>query len=113
MLTEADTLAAKKWNTVKERSAPVAALLPVEPVVPVAMVMPSTVLDDGTNSEYVDALFFVPHFFFNCSIAGPSASAKYLSVLLLMVDLTQFWLILSTLIALVLHVANFQNWKKL
>ena len=60
----------------KDKSAPAAAPLSVEPVVPVTMVLPSMVLGDGTDSEYIDAPFFVPHFFFDCSIGGPSASAE-------------------------------------
>ena len=40
--------------------------------------MPSAVLGDGTDFKYVDAPFFVPHFFFDCSIGGPSSSAEIL-----------------------------------
>ena len=76
-LTEADTLATKKQNMVKkDKSTPAAALLPVDPIMPVAMVMLSVVLGYGTDSEYVDAPFFVPHFFFDCSIGSSSASAE-------------------------------------
>src|ERR1700674_488912 len=40
------------------------------------LVMPSTVLGNGSDSEYIDAPFFVPHFFLDCSIGGHSASTE-------------------------------------
>jgi hypothetical protein len=51
-------------------------VLPAEAPAPVAVVMPSAVLGDGTDSEYVNVPFFVPHFFLDCSVGGPSAIAE-------------------------------------
>ena len=58
-LTDADALAAKKKYGKKEKTTTTAAVIPV----PAAVVMPSAILGDGSDSEYVDAPFFVPHFF--------------------------------------------------
>ena len=38
--------------------------------------MPSTVLGDGTDSEYVITPFFVPHFYFACTVGGTNTSTK-------------------------------------
>jgi hypothetical protein len=51
-------------------------VIPVDPVVPVAVVMPSAVLGNGSDSEYVDAPFFVPHFYFNCYAGGTTAATE-------------------------------------
>src|SRR5882762_1742985 len=75
-LTEADALVAKKHNNKKERTTPTAVVVPVEPIVSVAVVMPSAVLGNGSDSEYVDAPFFVPHFYLDCTAGGPSVSAE-------------------------------------
>lgn len=76
-LTEADALAAKKHNAVKkEKTTPTAALFPAAPAAAVAVVMSSAVLGNGSDSEYVDTPFFVPHFFFECLLGGPTASAE-------------------------------------
>jgi len=40
-----------------------AAILPTTTPAPVTVVMPSTVLGDGSDSEYVLAPFYTPHFF--------------------------------------------------
>jgi hypothetical protein len=51
-LTEADALAARKQNGKRnKRSTLTATVLPAEAPTPVAVVMPSAVLGDGTNSE--------------------------------------------------------------
>jgi hypothetical protein len=68
-LTESNALAAKKRQVKKERVPTVAI------VAPVAVVMPSAVLGDGSDSEYVVAPFFVPHFFFDCVVGGSTASS--------------------------------------
>jgi hypothetical protein len=70
-LTNADVLAAKKKYGKKEKTTTTAAVIPV----PTAVVMPSAVLGDGSDSEYVNAPFFVPHFFFDCSIGSATASS--------------------------------------
>lgn len=58
-LTDADAILAKKHQTKKEK-APVAAI--VNPT-PVAVVMPSAVLGDGSDYEYILAPYFTPHSF--------------------------------------------------
>jgi len=73
-LTETEALAAKKRHMKKER-APAAVVMPVVNAVPTAVVMPSGVLGDGLDSEYVLAPFSVPHFLFNCVVGGSSASS--------------------------------------
>ena len=45
-------------------------------VVPAAVVMPSAVLGDGSQSECVDAPFFTPHFFVDVIIGGASCSSE-------------------------------------
>jgi len=59
-LTAAD---AKKQRNKKEKAAMAAAILPTTTPAPVTVVMPSTVLGDGSDSEYVLAPFYTPHFF--------------------------------------------------
>jgi len=36
--------------------------------------MPSAVLSDGSDSEYILALFYTPHFFLDCAVGGSTAS---------------------------------------
>jgi hypothetical protein len=55
---------------------PTAIVIPVVNAVPTAVVMPSAVLGDGSDSEYILAPFLVPHFFFNCIVGGVSASSQ-------------------------------------
>ena len=76
LLTEGDTLATKKWNNKKDQVALTAAVIPVDPVVPVAVVMPSAVLGNGSDSEYVETPFFVPHFYFDCYAGGATTTTK-------------------------------------
>jgi len=68
-LTEASALLMKKKQIKKEKT-PAAAI-----IVPAAVVMPSAVLGDGSDSKYMYAPFFVPHFFFNCTVGGSTASS--------------------------------------
>ena len=76
-LTKTDTLNAKKHNGIKkEKATPTATLMPTEVVVPVAVVMSFAVFGDRSDSEDVEAPFFVPHFFFDCSIGHSSVSTE-------------------------------------
>ncbi|KIM80694.1 hypothetical protein PILCRDRAFT_9497 [Piloderma croceum F 1598] len=68
-LTDLDALAAKKHQIKKEK-------IPVAAVVPTVVVMPSAVLGEGSDSEYVIAPFYVPHFYYDCSIGGSTASSQ-------------------------------------
>jgi hypothetical protein len=72
-LTETDALAAKRRNDKKDKIMPAAAVVPTETAVPVAVVMPSAVLGNGSDSEYVDTPFFTPHFYLECTAGGTSA----------------------------------------
>jgi hypothetical protein len=68
-LTEVHALATKKKSVKKEKN-------PVMTVMtPAAVVMPSAVLGDGSDSEYINTPFFTPHFFFNCSVGGSTATS--------------------------------------
>ena len=40
------------------------------------VMMPSSVLGDGTDSEYIEAPFFAPHLYLDCAAGGPSASTE-------------------------------------
>ena len=81
-LTEADALNAKKHIQKKNKTHAAAVVSP--PVVATvntmaavaAVVMPSAVLGDGSDSEYVLAPFFEPHFFFDCVVGGSTASSQ-------------------------------------
>jgi hypothetical protein len=53
---------------------PTAAVLSTATPTPVAVMMPSTVLKDGSDSEYVLAPFYTPHFFLDCAVGGSTAS---------------------------------------
>ncbi|KIM88511.1 hypothetical protein PILCRDRAFT_26727, partial [Piloderma croceum F 1598] len=70
-LTNADALMAKRKQGKKEKPAKTAAIIPM----PAAIVMPSAVLGEGSDSEYVDIPFFVPYFFLDCSVGGATASS--------------------------------------
>ena len=79
-LTEADALSTKKHlqkigktHTAAVVSPPVVAAVNTMTTV-AAVVMPSAVLGDGSNSEYVLAPFFEPHLFFKCLVGGSTAS---------------------------------------
>jgi hypothetical protein len=76
MLMEADATAAKKYNSKKDKPAPTAALVSAKHIAPAVVVMLSAILGNGSDSEYVDAPFFVSHFFLDCSIGGPTASTE-------------------------------------
>ena len=66
------------WVTYSKpyRTTPTAVVVPVEPIVLVVVVMPSAVLGNSSDSEYVDTPFFVPHFYLDCTAGGPSVSAE-------------------------------------
>ncbi|KIM90110.1 hypothetical protein PILCRDRAFT_59595 [Piloderma croceum F 1598] len=70
-LTDADALAAKRKQGKKEKPTKTAAIIPM----PTAVVMPSAVLGEGSDSEYVNIPFFVPHFFLDCSVGSVTASS--------------------------------------
>jgi hypothetical protein len=75
-LTEADIVLAKKRKA-NGKATKAAAVLPVEePTVPVAVVMPSAVLGNGSDSEYVDTPFSSPHFFVNVIISSSSSVSQ-------------------------------------
>jgi hypothetical protein len=74
-LTEASMLLAKKKQIKKEKT-PAAAV-----VVPTAIVMPSAVLGNGSDSKYVYAPFFVPHFFFDCTVGGSMVCATCVTMI--------------------------------
>jgi hypothetical protein len=75
LLTEADVAIAKRCKA-NTKATKAAAVLPVdEPAVPAAVVMPSAILGNGSDSECVDTPFSSPHFFVNVIIGG-SASAS-------------------------------------
>jgi len=71
-----DALAAKRRQDRKQKSVAAAAVLPVEPIVPVAVSMPSACLGDGTNSEYVNIPFYTPHLFLDCTARGHKACTE-------------------------------------
>jgi hypothetical protein len=48
----------------------------VNPAMVAAVVMPSAVLGDSSDSKYVLAPFFVPHFFFDCLVRSSTASSQ-------------------------------------
>ena len=73
---EADATVVKKCNSKKNKPPPTAALISAEPIVPAVVVMLCSMLGNGSDSEYVDAPFFVPHFFLDCSISSPTASTE-------------------------------------
>lgn len=79
-LTEADTLAVKKKHGKAMKAAavlPVAASIPAPvAVAPVAVVMPSVVLGNGSDSDCVTAPFFIPHFFLDCRVGGDRSSTQ-------------------------------------
>jgi hypothetical protein len=56
----------------------IATIIPAEPVVPivVGLMVPSAVSGNGSDFEYIDAPFFVPHFYLDCTAGGPSASPE-------------------------------------
>jgi hypothetical protein len=64
LLMESDALAAKRRHEKKGKAAVTAAVVST----PIAVVMPSAVLGDGSDSEYVHAPFFVPHYFWDCTV---------------------------------------------
>jgi hypothetical protein len=79
-LTPTDVAHAKRQHNKKARAVPSAAI-PANPVAvvataPVAVVMPSSILGDGSESDssYVIAPFYTPHFFLDCFIGGSTAS---------------------------------------
>jgi hypothetical protein len=80
-LTEADAINAKKRHQKKGKTYTAAIISPpeapaVNAVTLAAVVMPSAVLGDGSDSGYVLAPFFVPHLFFDCLVGGSTASSQ-------------------------------------
>jgi hypothetical protein len=65
-LTEMDAMITKKCQGKKEKTPAVAVVIPA----PVTVVMLSTILGDGSDSEYVIAPFFTLHFFLDCTVGG-------------------------------------------
>lgn len=70
-LTDGDVIAAKKKHGKRDKLTTTAGIVPA----PTTVVMPSAVLGDGSDSEYIDAPFFVPHFFLDCFTGSTSASS--------------------------------------
>ena len=74
-LTESDIVIVKKRKA-NGKATNAAAVLPVEePPVPAAVVMPSAVLGEGSDSKYMDTPFLSPHFFVDV-IIGDSSSVS-------------------------------------
>ena len=74
--TEADGLMVKKHNSKKVSATPAAVVVTTESTILVAVMMPLAVLGNGTDSEYIEAPFFSPHLYFDCTAGGPSASTE-------------------------------------
>ena len=82
-LTAAD-IAIAKCRKIMNKPSRAAAVLPVaeDKVVPTAVIIPSAVLGDGSDSKCVDALFSSPHFFVDVIIGGSSLSQPPVHVLI-------------------------------
>lgn len=76
-ITEVDMLLVKKKHE-KKKVTKAAAVLPAVNIAPVlaAVVMPSAVLSNGSDSECVIAPFSTPHFFLDCCVGGSSCSIQ-------------------------------------
>ena len=77
-LTKADAGAVKKCNVKSNKPGPMAIIMSSKSISPTAVVMPSAVLGNGSESEYVNTPFFVPHFFLDLFIGGSSAAIELL-----------------------------------
>jgi hypothetical protein len=81
-LSAADALSTKRQNNKRAKTTPSATVLSTPTVVitptPVTVVMLSSVLSDGTDSDssYITAPFYTPHFFLDCSVGGSTASSE-------------------------------------
>jgi hypothetical protein len=83
-------MVAAKRQQAKKNKVPAAVIIPVVNAVPTAVVMPSAILGDGLESEYILAPFL---FLISSSIVSLEEYLLYLScllVLLLTTVLTQF-----------------------
>jgi hypothetical protein len=77
-LTEADVIAAKKCSSKSNKPTLMATIVSSETVPPTAVVMPSAVLGNSSESEYINTPFFIPQFFPDLFIGGSSAVTELL-----------------------------------